>query len=208
MKFLLSVKTEIKLFITQGIIMNENMDTARDKKCASRRRIIRKAFSLPAGSTLRSHTPLSQEVAFARAVLFPSFIRKWVLRRAYERCKVIGEIVKKLKNPSFEHVLQIAASTVNPDPITRDLNAKGNYKRRVSSKKQIKVYSLLKLKVQKPLLTLYLMELCHKYLAVLVMSSVLVWSQRFMPFTLHKIFCKIVKIYILHKFRQGALATL
>ena len=135
MKFLLSVKTVIKLFITQGIIMNENMDTARDKKCASRRRIIRKAFSLPAGSTLRSHTPLSQEVAFARAVLFPSFIRKWVLRRAYERCKVIGEIVKKLKNPSFEHVLQIAASTVNPDPITRDLNAKGNYKRRVSSKK-------------------------------------------------------------------------
>ena len=135
MKFRLSVKTEIKLFITQGIIMNGNIDTARDKKCASRRRIIRKTFSLPAGSTLRSHTPLSQEVAFARAVLFPSFIRKWVLRRAYERCKVIGEIVKKLKNPSFKHVLQIAASTVNPDPITRDLNAKGNYKRRVSSKK-------------------------------------------------------------------------
>ena len=127
--------------------MNENMDTARDKKCVSRRRIIRKALSLPAGSTLRSHTPLSQEVAFARAVLFPNFIRKLVLRRAYERCKVIGEIVKKLKNPSFEHVLQIAASTVNPDPITRDLNAKGNYKRRVSGKKQIKVYSLLKLKV-------------------------------------------------------------
>ena len=42
--------------------------------------------------------------------------------------------MKKLKNPSFEQVLQIAASTVNPDPITRDLNAKGNYKRRVSSK--------------------------------------------------------------------------
>lgn len=161
MKCLLSVKTEIKLFIIQGIIMNENMNTARDKKCASRRRIIRKAFSLPAGSTLRSHTPLSQEVAFARAVLFPSFIRKWVLRRAYERCKVIGEIVKKLKNPAFEHVLQIAASTVNPDPITRDLNAKGNYKRRVGSKIQIKVYSLLKLNLQKPLLTRYLMELCH-----------------------------------------------
>ena len=169
--------------------MNENMDTARDKKCTSRRRIIRKAFSLPTGSTLRSHTPLSQEVAFARVVLFPSFIRKWVLRRAYERCKVIREIVKKLKNPSFEHVLQIAASTVNPDPITRDLNAKGNYKRRVGSKIQIN-------KVQKPLLTRYLMELCHKYIAVLVISSVLVRSQCLIPFTLHKISCKIVKIYI------------
>ena len=78
--------------------------------------------------------------------------------------------MKKLKNPSFEHVLQIAASTVNPDPITRDLNAKGNYKRRVSGKKTNQSVFIAQVKPAEatpdPVFN------GHRYIAVLVISFV------------------------------------
>ena len=114
--------------------MDEKVDKVRDKKCALRRRVIHKALSLPAGSTLRPHTSLSKEISRAHSVILPGFIRKKAARRTQERNNVIKEMVDELKNPSFEERILIAASTINPDEKIRDLNAKGAHKRSVSVK--------------------------------------------------------------------------
>ncbi|XP_068756042.1 uncharacterized protein [Montipora capricornis] len=45
--------------------------------------------------------------------------------------KVIGKMVNELHDPGFEDRIRIAASTINADEETRDLNAKGLHMRRV-----------------------------------------------------------------------------
>ena len=122
--------------------MNEGVDSTRDAKCASRRRVIRKALSLPPDSALLPHSSLTAEIAFAKSVILPGFIRKKTARRTKERCKVMKERLKTLKDPSFENRIQIAASTVNADKKTRDMNAKGYHKRSVSVPKIIHRNSL------------------------------------------------------------------
>lgn len=112
--------------------MNEKVDKVREKKCASRRRVIHKAMSPPAGSALRPHSSLSQEVAFAQSVILPGFTHQKAARRTNERRKVIKAMLDEVKNPSFEDRIQIAASTINPDDNTKDFNAKGSHKRSVS----------------------------------------------------------------------------
>ena len=123
--------------------MNEGVDSTRDAKCASRRRVIRKALSLPPDSALRPHSSLTAEIAFAKSVILPGFIHKKDARRNKERCKVMKERLKTLKDPSFEDRIHIAASTVNPDRKTRDMNAKGYHKRSVSVQKIIRRNSLI-----------------------------------------------------------------
>lgn len=115
--------------------MDEKLDKGRDKKCALRRRVIHKALSHPADSALRPHTPLSREIAFARSVILPYNDPK-TERRNNERCKVIKELVGELSNPSFEDMIDVVASTINPDENTRDLDARNEYKRNVSIQKQ------------------------------------------------------------------------
>ena len=91
--------------------MNEKMDSVRDKKSALRRRIIHKALSHPAYSTLRPHTPLSEEIAFAMSVILPSSFTKRTERNTEERRKVVKEVVNELINPSFEDIIKIFAAT-------------------------------------------------------------------------------------------------
>ena len=112
--------------------MNEKMDSVRDKKSALHRRIIHKALSHPKDSTLRSHTPLSKEIAFAKSVIIPNPIHQKTQRKTKERRKVVKQLVDELNNPSFEDVVKIFAATFNPDGKTRDLNNRSEYKRNVS----------------------------------------------------------------------------
>ena len=116
--------------------MNEKMDSVRDKKSASRRRIIHKALSNPADSTLRPHTPLSEEIAFAMSVILLSSFTKRTERDTKERRKVVKELVNELINPSFEDIIKIFAATFIPDEKTKDLNERNQYKRGVSTQKQ------------------------------------------------------------------------
>ena len=118
--------------VFQSIIMDEKVDRVRDKKCASRRRVIHKARALPADSALRQHSSLKQEIAFAQSVILPGASQRKAEKRIKERNNVINEMVHELKNPSFEERIQIAASTINPDERTRNLNAKCFQKRKVS----------------------------------------------------------------------------
>ena len=122
--------------------MNEGVDSKRNTKSASRRRIIRKALSSPPDSALRSHSSLTEEIAFAKSVILPGLIRKKAARRTKETCKVSKERLKDLKDPSFEDRIHIAASTVNPDKRTIDMNAKGYHKRNVSVQKIIQRNSI------------------------------------------------------------------
>ena len=108
------------------------MDSVRDKKSALRRRIIHKALSHPTDSTLRSHTALSKEIAFAKSVILPSPIHQKTERKTKERRKVVKELVEELNKPSFEDVVKVFAETFNPDGKTRDLNNRSEYKRNVS----------------------------------------------------------------------------
>lgn len=112
--------------------MDEKLDSVRDKKSALRRRIIRKALCPSAGSALGPHSSLSKEIAFAQSVILRNTINQITQRRTKERSKVIKERVKELKNPSFEDRVKIAASTINPDETTRDLNGKNSHRRSVS----------------------------------------------------------------------------
>ena len=107
------------------------MDTVRDKKCVLRRRVIHKAL-LPVDSTLRSHRPLSKEIAFAKSVILPNRVHPKNPKRDKERCKVIKELIKKLINPSFGDMIHIVALTKHPDETTIDLNKRNEYKRHVS----------------------------------------------------------------------------
>ena len=116
--------------------MNEQVDSKQDKKSASRRRVIQKALSNPANSTIRSHTPLSQQIAFAKSVILPKPTHPKTEEKTKERRKVVNELVDELSNPSFEDVIKIFASTFNPDEETRDLNERNKYKRGVSIQKQ------------------------------------------------------------------------
>ena len=116
--------------------MNEKVDTMRDKKSALRRRIIHKAISHPADSTLRPHRPLSEEIAFAMSVILPSSFTKQTERNTRERRKVVKELVNELNNPSFEDIIKIFAATFIPDEKTKDLNERNRYKRGVSTQKQ------------------------------------------------------------------------
>lgn len=118
-------------YVFQSIIMNEKVDRVRDKKCASRRRVIHKARAPPADSTLRQHSSLKKEIAFAQSVILPGASQLKAERRIKERNKVINEMVHELKNPSFEERIQIAASTINLDERTRTLNARCFQKRKV-----------------------------------------------------------------------------
>lgn len=49
-----------------------------------------------------------------------------------ERGKVLKEMVHELRNPSFEDSIRIAASTINPEEKTKDLNEKRAYKQKVN----------------------------------------------------------------------------
>ena len=112
--------------------MNEQLDIKREKKCAVRRRIIRKALSLPADSALKSHNALSEEINFAKSIILPDNTRLKAARRNKEMGKVIEKMVDELHEPSFEDKIRISASTINPNEETRDLNARGHHKRSVS----------------------------------------------------------------------------
>lgn len=116
--------------------MNEKLDSKRDRKSALRRRVIHKALSHPADSTLRSQAPLSQQIAFAKSVILPRPTDPKTERKTKERRKVVSELVDELINPSFEDVIKIFASTFNPDEETRDLNERNKYMRGVSIQKQ------------------------------------------------------------------------
>ena len=115
--------------------MNEKLDSKRDRKSASRRRVIHKALS-HSDSTIRSHAPLSQQIAFAKSVILPKPTDPKTEQKTRERRKVVNELVDELSNPSFEDVIKIFASTFNPDEKTRDLNERNKYKRGVSIQKQ------------------------------------------------------------------------
>ena len=108
------------------------MDSVRDKKSALRRRIIHKALSHPTDSTLRPHTPLSKEIAFAKSVILPNPIQQKTERKTKERRKVVKKLVGELNYPSFEDVIKAFAETFNPGGSTRDLNNRNEYKRNVS----------------------------------------------------------------------------
>ena len=116
--------------------MNEQLDSKRDRKSALRRRVIHKALSHPADSTIRSHAPLSQLIAFAKSVISPKPTDPKTEQKTKERRKVVNELVDELINPSFEDVIKVLASTLNPDEKTRDLNERNNYKRGVSIQKR------------------------------------------------------------------------
>ena len=112
--------------------MNEKLDKKRQKRCAVKRRVIRKALSVPSDSTSKPHSPLSEEIAFAKSVILPGITHQKAERRNKEMSKVIGKMVNELHDPGFEDRIRIAASTINADEETRDLNAKGLHMRRVS----------------------------------------------------------------------------
>ena len=116
--------------------MNEHVDSKRDRKSAVRRRVIHKALSQPAHSTIRSHAPLARQIAFAKSVILPKPPDPITEQKTKERRKVVNELVDELINPSFEDVIKIFASTFNPDEETRDLNERNQYKRGVSIQKQ------------------------------------------------------------------------
>lgn len=116
--------------------MNEQVDRKRDRKSAVRRRVIHKALSQPAHSTIRSHAPLARQIAFAKSVILPKPPDPKTEQKTKERRKVVNELVDELINPSFEDVIKIFASTFNPDEETRDLNERNQYKRGVSIQKQ------------------------------------------------------------------------
>ena len=112
--------------------MNEQLDSKRDRKSALRRRVIHKALSHPEDSTLRPHAPLSEQIALAKSVILPKPTDPKTEQMTKERRKVVNELVDELINPSFEDVINIFASTFNPDERTRDLNERNKYKRGVS----------------------------------------------------------------------------
>ena len=116
--------------------MNEELDSKRDRKSAMRRRVIHKALSQPADSTIRSHAPLAQQISFAKSVILPKPTDPKTEQKKKEQRKVVNELVDELINPSFEDVIKIFASTFNPDEETRDLNERNQYKRGVSIQKQ------------------------------------------------------------------------
>jgi len=67
--------------------MNEKLDSKRDRKSASRRRVIHKALS-HSDSTIRSHAPLSQQIAFAKSVILPKPTDPKTEQKTRERRKV------------------------------------------------------------------------------------------------------------------------
>lgn len=115
--------------------MNEKLDSKRDRKSALRRRVIHKALSHPADSTIRTRAPLSRQIAFAKSVILPKPTDAKTEQKTKERRKVVNELVDELINPSFEDVIKIFASTLNPDEKIRDLNERNKYKRGVSNPK-------------------------------------------------------------------------
>lgn len=112
--------------------MNEEVDTVRDKKSASRRHVIHKAHAPRVDANLRRRSSLRKEIAFAQSVILPDANQQKAKQRTKERVKVIVEMVNELKNPTFQERIKIAAQTINPDERIRDLNAKSSYKRNVS----------------------------------------------------------------------------
>ena len=52
--------------------------------------------------------------------------------KSTERGKVLKEMVHELRDPSFEDRIRIAASTINPEERTKDLNEKRAYKQKVN----------------------------------------------------------------------------
>ncbi|XP_022800342.1 uncharacterized protein LOC111338177 isoform X1 [Stylophora pistillata] len=109
--------------LEKSIILDEAMDKARDFERNKRLRIIRKGLSL------RSDTSLSEEVALAQAVILPTPIDPKKMKRDKERPKVIKELLKEYINPSFSDAIQVVASTMRSDRITRDLRKQTDYKR-------------------------------------------------------------------------------
>ena len=109
--------------------MNEQLDRKRGKRSGVRRRIIRKAFIC--NSTLKPHSPFSKEISFAKSVILPENDHKRAVRYKKEKCKVIRKRVGEMQCSSFDEKIKIAASTINPDEQTKNLDAKGKHKRRV-----------------------------------------------------------------------------
>ena len=107
------------------------------KRSASRRRIIHKA-SQSSFLDQRQKLSFSRGIAFAKSVILPESTRQ--KSKIKERSRVVKERVRNLRNPSFEEKIQIAASTINPDERTKDLNEKSAYKRKVRTlhRKEIK----------------------------------------------------------------------
>lgn len=110
------------------------MHKARDFERKKRLRIIRKGLSL------RSDTSLSEGPALrlplikmcqikSQAVILPTPIDPKYMKRDKERPKVIKELLKEYINPSFSDAIQVMASTIRSDRITRDLRKQIDYKR-------------------------------------------------------------------------------
>ena len=95
--------------------MNEQLDRKREKRSGVRRRIIRKA--LTCSSTLK----FSKEISFAKSVILPENDHKRAVRCKKEKCKVIRKRVGEMQCSSFHEKIQMAASTINPDEPTRNL---------------------------------------------------------------------------------------
>lgn len=104
--------------------MNEQQDTKRDKRCAGKRGVVRKALS-------SSNDSLSKQISFAKSVILPGNDQKNAQRRNKETRKVIKTIEKELHSPSFQQQIRAASSTLNKDEATRDLKAKREHNKKV-----------------------------------------------------------------------------
>ena len=114
----------LNLFGQQSLIFSEQEDTKRDKRCAGKRRVVKRALS-------SSKNSLSKQISFAKFVILPGNDQKCAERRNKERCKVIKTMEKELHSPSFEQQIRIASSVLSKDDKTRDLNAKREHNKRV-----------------------------------------------------------------------------
>ena len=99
-------------------------DIKIDKRCVIKRRVIKRALSLP-------KNPLSKENAYSKSVILPEDIQKKAERRNKETCKVIKTVEIELHCPSFQQQIPVVLSILNKDEKTRDLNAKTQHKKMV-----------------------------------------------------------------------------
>ena len=104
--------------------MNEQQDTKRNKRCAGKRGVVKKALS-------SSNDSLSKQISFAKSVILPGNDQKNAQRRNKETRKVIKTMERELHSPSFQQQIGVASSTLNKDEATRDLEAKREHNKRV-----------------------------------------------------------------------------
>ncbi|XP_074638924.1 uncharacterized protein LOC141897306 [Acropora palmata] len=112
------------IVLGKSLVLNEQQDTKRDKRCAGKRDVVRKALS-------SSNDSLSKQISFAKSVSLPGNDQKNAQRRNKETRKVIKTIEKELHSPSFQQQIRAASSTLNKDEATRDLKAKREHNKKV-----------------------------------------------------------------------------